>query len=99
MGLGCEWHHARKQWAEEFGDFEKNVSWDLALGQAVKLGAMGGAARLLGQSVEILTLGEASPAEGYGMRGTLVGSERVGCGRCRNSQHSKNCVSLLVSKN
>ena len=23
MRLGCEWRHARKQWAGNFGDFEK----------------------------------------------------------------------------
>ena len=57
MTLGCEWRQARKRLAEIFGDFKKDVSWDL-------------------------TLGRTSP------------SERVDCGRCRNSQHSKNCVSL-----
>ena len=47
----------------------------------VQSGATGCAARLLGHLVEILTLG----------RAVQLG---VGCGRCRNSQHSKNCVSL-----
>ena len=48
MWLGCECHHARKR---EFGDFEKDVSWDfdsgpgspevswdLTLSRAVQLG-------------------------------------------------------------
>ena len=63
------------------GDFEKGVSCDL-------------------------TLSEASPAGGYRIRSAFVGSESrdltlgravhqgVGCERCRNSRHSKNCVSL-----
>ena len=50
MRQGCEWRHARKRWAEIFGDFEKDVSWDLVLGRA-------------------------SPAGGYGMRSTFVGSD------------------------
>ena len=52
MGVGCEWRHARKRWAEIFGDFEKDVSWDP-------------------------TLGQASPAGGYGMRSVFVGSDRT----------------------
>ena len=54
----------------------------------VHLGAMGCAARLLGQWVEIW----------FWVGRVQLG---VGCGRCRNGQHSKNCVSLslLVSKN
>ena len=47
----------------------------------VLLGATGCAARLLGQRVEIwLWAGRVQ--------------QGVGCGRCRNSKHSKNCVSL-----
>ena len=53
MGMGCDWRHARKR---DFGDFEKDVSWDLTLGEASPAGALGCAARLLGQLVEILTL-------------------------------------------
>ena len=52
----------------EFGDFEKDFSWDL-------------------------TLGWASPAWGYGMHRAFVGSNS------KYSQHSKNCVSLLILKN
>ena len=53
IGLGCEWRHARKRWAGEFGDFEKDVSWDLTLGEASPAGGYGIAARLLGHLVEI----------------------------------------------
>ena len=60
MRLGCEWRHARKRWAGNFGDFWKKELveiWTWAM--VVQLGATGCAARLLGQLVEILTLGRA----------------------------------------
>ena len=41
MWLGCEWRHARKQWAVIFGDFEKEVSWDLTLGRDSPAGGYG----------------------------------------------------------
>ena len=47
----------------------------------IQLGATGCMACVLGQLVEILTLGWA----------VHLG---VGCGQCKNSQHSKNCVPL-----
>ena len=102
----------------EFGDFEKDVSWDLTLGGQSSWG-YGCAARLLGQLVEILDSGSGSPevswdldswrgqsSWGLRMRSAFIASESwdltlgrassagVGCGWCRNSQHSKNCVSL-----
>ena len=59
MRLGCEWRHARKQWAGILGDFEKKAvgwdlslgeaSWFLSLGEASPVGPTGCAARLLGQ--------------------------------------------------
>ena len=33
MRLGCEWCHAWKQWAGNFGDFWKSRSWDSDLGE------------------------------------------------------------------
>ena len=41
MWLECEWRHARKRWAGEFGDFKKEVSWDLTLGEASPAGGYG----------------------------------------------------------
>ena len=58
MGLGCEWRHARKQWAGNLVIFEKAVSWDLSLGEA---------------SWDS-DLGEASLVVVYGMRRAFVGS-------------------------
>ena len=82
MGLGCEWHHAWEWWAENFGDFWKKQSVDFwAWARPVQLGTTGCTVRLLGQLVEILTLGQEF-------------SRELTEGRCRNSQHSKNCVSL-----
>ena len=95
MILECEWRHARKR---EFGDFEK--------GEASLAGGYGMRGAFVGSVSWDLTLGEASPAGGYEMRGAFVGSvswdltqglatqQGVGCGRCGNCQHSKNCVSL-----
>ena len=60
MRLGCEWRHARKRWAENFSDF-----WEKQLVEVW----------LWARRVEILTLGEVSPAGGYGMRRTFVGSD------------------------
>ena len=69
--------------SDDFGDFwKKQLRFDFWLwARPVQPGATGCAARLLGQRVEISTQG----------RAVHLG---VGCGRCRNSQHSKNCVSL-----
>ena len=82
MGLGCEWRHAWKWWAGNFGDFWKKQFVEIwTWARAVQLGATGCAVRWLGQLVEIgLWAGQFS----WG----------VDCGRCRNSQHSKYCVSL-----
>ena len=62
----------------------KAVSWDLNLGEASPVEGYGWAARLLGQWVEIgLWAGQFS----WGL------TEE----RCRNSQHSKKCISLSLS--
>ena len=54
IGLGCEWRHARKRWAGNFGDFWKKQLVEIwTWAKAVQLGATGCAARLLGQLVEI----------------------------------------------
>ena len=39
MDWGCEWRHARKRWAEDFGWFlkKKAVSWDLKLEEWVEI--------------------------------------------------------------
>ena len=78
----------------KFGNFEKDVSWDLILGEASPAGGYGIRSAFVGSEswdvtlgravqrlVEILTLGRAV-------------QQGVGCGRCMNSQYSKNCVSL-----
>ena len=41
MRLGCEWREARNRLAREFGDFEKDISWDLTLGEASLAGGYG----------------------------------------------------------
>ena len=86
MWLGCEWRHAWKLWAGNFGDFWKNMLVEIWLwARPVQLGATGCAVRLLGQLVEIwLWAGQSS----------WVLTEE----RCRNSQHNKNCVSLSCRK-
>ena len=68
MWLGCEWRHARKRGAENFGDFwKKAVSWDLMLDEASwHLN--------LGEASWFLDLGEASPAGDYGMHRAFIGS-------------------------
>ena len=63
-------------------NFEKSVIEIYLWATPVQLWSTGCAARLLGLWVKILTLGEGSSA------GKLTE------GRCRNSQHRKNCVSL-----
>ena len=92
MRLGYEWRHARKRWSGILGDFEKkSINWDLSLGEASSDS----------------DLGEASPVMVYRMHRAFVGSVswdlnlgegssagELTKGRCRNSQHSKNCVSL-----
>ena len=50
MRLGCEWRHARKRWAGNFGDFLKKQLVDICLWtRPVQLWPAGFAARLLGQ--------------------------------------------------
>ena len=59
MSLGCEWHHAWKQGAGNFGDLgKKAVSWELSLSEA---------------SWD-LKLGEASPVVVYTIHHTFVGT-------------------------
>ena len=100
MGLGCYWRYAQKRWAGILGDFEKKKLVEICLwaklveirlwvrsleirtwARPVQLFSTGCTAHLLGQLVEILTVGREF-------------SCGVDCGRCMNSQHSKNCVSL-----
>ena len=58
--LGCEWRHAWKRWAENFGNFLKKVlSWDLTLDEASRF----------------LKWGVARPVWAYGMRCAFVGSD------------------------
>ena len=94
MRLGCQWRHARGRWAGNLVISKKTFVEILTLGRAVQklveiwlwgkpvqLGATGCAARLLSQLVEIwLRTGQSN----WGLTKE----------RCRNSQHSKNCVSL-----
>ena len=73
MGLGCEWRHARKRWAGNFGDFEKKQLVEIRTwARPVQLWATGCA--FVESLSWDLNLGEGSPAEGYGMRGGFVGS-------------------------
>ena len=93
MRLGCEWRHARKRWAGNFGDFWKKQWVEICPWT---------------RQVDFLRLGEASPVVVYGMHHAFVGSVswdfdsgprvqlRLTEERCRNSQHSKNCVSLSL---
>ena len=54
MLLGCEWSHARKRWAGNFGDFWKKQLVEIwTWARPVQLGTTGCAVRLLGQLVEI----------------------------------------------
>ena len=104
MRLGFEWRHARKRWERNLVISKKASVEILTQGRAAQLGATGCA--FVGSVSWDLTLGEASPDGSYGMRGAFVGSVswdltlgravqlEVGCGRCRNSQQSKNWVSL-----
>ena len=67
MWLGCEWRHARKWWAGNFGDFWKKQLAEIwrwtrlveirTWARPVQLWSTGCAASLLGQWIEILTLG------------------------------------------
>ena len=62
MWLGCGWRHARKRWAREFGDFEKELDEILTLVRAVQLGATGCA--FVGSVSWDPIRGRASPAGG-----------------------------------
>ena len=84
---GCEWRHARKRWAEDFGIWKKTktVSWDLDLDEASWFSELAKA-----RSVWVDEL----PAHWL--------SQWVQSWQCTNSQHSKKlCVSLslLMSEN
>ena len=91
---GSEWRHARKRWAGNFGDFwKKAVRFDSEWGQS-SWGLRDAQRVYWGQLVEILTLGRA--VQKWVEILTLGRTVQLGvsCGRCRNNQHSKNCVSL-----
>ena len=62
MELGCEWRHARKR---EFGDFEKDVSWDLTLGKASPSGGYEMRGVFVRSVSWDLILVRASPAGGW----------------------------------
>ena len=86
MRLVCEWCHAQKRWAGNFGDFWKKQLVEIRTwAWRVELWSTGCAAHLLGQWAEI------------GLRAGQF-SWGVDCGRCRNSQHSKNCFSLSLCR-
>ena len=96
IGQGCDWRHARKWWSGILDDFEKKQLvmiwrwtrlveiWSCA--RQVQFVGYEMPVRLLGQWVEIF--------------GLWVGqfSWGVDCGRCRNSQYSKNCEENLKVK-
>ena len=78
MGLGC--------------DFEKDVSWDLTLGAASPAGGYGmrGAARFLGQLVEIwLRSGESSWGLAVGDVGTVSLVKIVSLSPCIEKLNSR----------
>ena len=87
--------HVKKRGAGNFGDFWKKQWVEICLwarlvgiwswARRVQFVGYGMRARLLGQWVEILTRGREF-------------SWGVDCGRCRNSQHSKNCVSVSLCR-
>ena len=83
IGLGWEWRHAWKQGDGNFGDFwkKKQLVEIRTWARPVHLWSTGCAAHLLDQWVEIWLWAESSAGE--------LTEER-----CRNSQHSKNCISL-----
>ena len=82
MGLGCEWRHAWKWWAGNFGDFWKSSELRFVSGQGQSSWGLRDVPCVRWVSELRFWLWAESSA------GELTE------GQCRNSQHSKNCVSL-----
>ena len=83
MNWGCEWRHARKRWAEDFGIWKKTVSWDLDLDEASWFSE----------------LAEVRPVGVYGMPARWLSqwAESWWCTNSQHSK--KLCLSLLMSEN
>ena len=74
--------------------FVGSVSWDFDSGRGQFNWGLRDDTRLLGQLVEILTLGRAVQKRVEIWLWAAQSSWGLTEGRCRNSQHSKNCISL-----
>ena len=83
MWLGCQWRHARKWWAGNLGDFlKKSSELRIETGRGESSLWATGCARVCWVSELRFWFWAESSA------GDLTEE------RCRNSQHSKNCVSF-----
>ena len=95
-----------KRWTENLVIFEKDASWDLTLDEASPFGGNGMRGAFVGSVSWDFDPGPSSPAGATGCAARLLDQRvetwlwagpvqlGVGCGRCRNSQHSKKCVCL-----